>query len=528
MGAERRGRAPRAAAAAALPALRRLVPAHASCPRATRATSTGIELADGGVRVTTAAGDEVQARARRARARRHAVPARAPGAGRLRRPARAHRARAQRLRRPGRQARGRDRRGQQRRRERAARAPRAGARASSCSCARACAGSPSASRTRRAAPLRQRLYRPGLSRRRLRPAADQPLRAASGCLRAPPARRCARASTRVCCDRARRPGCASTSTASSRSARASRCAGVESRPDDLRARAQRRDDARGRRLHRGLRLRVQPRRASTVLAPELRSRIAIQDGWPVLDRCVPLERAADLARRLPGRGSLRAARALRRRRRRSPPSASPRCPPRQLARGLAAPSPRQQVRGFPARRMSGAAREPRCTRMDARHHARRGCAVLGELTPEEIDGLLRSEAIGRIGCYGFGRPYVVPVTYAYDGIAVYCHSREGLKLRMMRSHPTVCFEVDRVDGVSDWQSVIATGQILRARGDGGRARDAAAADGASPRSSRAPRACRTAGSTPRVIHGRSSASCWRTNGPLRAAGLARRGEPTWR
>jgi uncharacterized protein len=86
-------------------------------------------------------------------------------------------------------------------------------------------------------------------------------------------------------------------------------------------------------------------------------------------------------------------------------------------------------------------------------------SMLGELTRDEIEELLRSEAVGRIGCYGFGRPYVVPVTYAYDGVAVYCHSREGLKLRIMRSHPTVCFEVDRVDGVSDWRSVIAMGRF---------------------------------------------------------------------
>jgi nitroimidazol reductase NimA-like FMN-containing flavoprotein (pyridoxamine 5'-phosphate oxidase superfamily) len=83
--------------------------------------------------------------------------------------------------------------------------------------------------------------------------------------------------------------------------------------------------------------------------------------------------------------------------------------------------------------------------------------MLGELTPEEIDGVLRSEAIGRIGCYAFGRPYVVPITYAFDGVAVYGHSREGLKLRMMRSHPAVCFEVDRFESVSSWRSVIALG-----------------------------------------------------------------------
>jgi nitroimidazol reductase NimA-like FMN-containing flavoprotein (pyridoxamine 5'-phosphate oxidase superfamily) len=83
--------------------------------------------------------------------------------------------------------------------------------------------------------------------------------------------------------------------------------------------------------------------------------------------------------------------------------------------------------------------------------------MLGELTPEEIDTVLRSEAIGRIGCYAFGRPYVVPITYAFDGVAVYGHSREGLKLRMMRSHPVVCFEVDCFESVSSWRSVIALG-----------------------------------------------------------------------
>ena len=86
--------------------------------------------------------------------------------------------------------------------------------------------------------------------------------------------------------------------------------------------------------------------------------------------------------------------------------------------------------------------------------------VLGELTSDEIDELLRSEAIGRIGCCAFGQPYVVPITYAYDGESVYGHSREGLKLRMMRSNPSVCFEVDRtveVSLVSTWQSVIALG-----------------------------------------------------------------------
>ena len=81
----------------------------------------------------------------------------------------------------------------------------------------------------------------------------------------------------------------------------------------------------------------------------------------------------------------------------------------------------------------------------------------GELTPDEIDVVLRQETIGRIGCYAVGRPYVVPVTYAYDGAAVYAHSREGLKLRAMRSNPRVCFEVDHMESLTEWKSVIAMG-----------------------------------------------------------------------
>ena len=85
--------------------------------------------------------------------------------------------------------------------------------------------------------------------------------------------------------------------------------------------------------------------------------------------------------------------------------------------------------------------------------------MLGELSPEEIEEVLRSEITGRIGCHADGRTYVVPITYGYQHSYVYCHSPEGLKLRMMRKNPVVCFEVDRVEDVGNWRSVIATGRF---------------------------------------------------------------------
>lgn len=84
--------------------------------------------------------------------------------------------------------------------------------------------------------------------------------------------------------------------------------------------------------------------------------------------------------------------------------------------------------------------------------------MLGELTPNEIEKLLHEQVIGRIGCTANGMPYVVPVTYAYDGKHIYAHSKEGRKIQIMRQNPIVCFEVDRMENLNNWQSVIAWGK----------------------------------------------------------------------
>jgi nitroimidazol reductase NimA-like FMN-containing flavoprotein (pyridoxamine 5'-phosphate oxidase superfamily) len=96
--------------------------------------------------------------------------------------------------------------------------------------------------------------------------------------------------------------------------------------------------------------------------------------------------------------------------------------------------------------------------------------VLGELKSEEIERVLHQNVIGRIGCHAFGRTYVVPITYAYDGSAIYAHSSEGMKLDMMRENPRVAFEVDWMDGDGNWESVIASGTFEELRGDRARSR----------------------------------------------------------
>ena len=85
--------------------------------------------------------------------------------------------------------------------------------------------------------------------------------------------------------------------------------------------------------------------------------------------------------------------------------------------------------------------------------------MLGELDDTQIEDVLHEATVGRLGCHADGRTYVVPVTYAYDGIAIYAHSGAGLKLRMMRKNPEVCFEVDMLENFANWRSVIAWGHF---------------------------------------------------------------------
>jgi nitroimidazol reductase NimA-like FMN-containing flavoprotein (pyridoxamine 5'-phosphate oxidase superfamily) len=97
--------------------------------------------------------------------------------------------------------------------------------------------------------------------------------------------------------------------------------------------------------------------------------------------------------------------------------------------------------------------------------------MVGLLSQDEIEGLLRRRRIGHIGCCIDARPYVVPVDFAYDGQAVYVVSGPGRKIDAMRTDPRVCFEVDEInesDGAVEWRSVIADGVYVELTDDRGR------------------------------------------------------------
>jgi len=87
------------------------------------------------------------------------------------------------------------------------------------------------------------------------------------------------------------------------------------------------------------------------------------------------------------------------------------------------------------------------------------CCMLGELSKEQIEGLLKTVPVGRIGCHADGVTYIVPVNFVYDGISLYAHSASGMKIDMMRQNPEVCFQADDIQSLQNWESVVAWGKF---------------------------------------------------------------------
>lgn len=85
--------------------------------------------------------------------------------------------------------------------------------------------------------------------------------------------------------------------------------------------------------------------------------------------------------------------------------------------------------------------------------------MVGTLTEEQSEHVLRSGLIGRVGCSDGNDIYVVPVTYVYEDHFVYVHSRVGMKVQIMRKNSRVCFEVDSIENMTNWRSVMIQGDF---------------------------------------------------------------------
>jgi len=81
-----------------------------------------------------------------------------------------------------------------------------------------------------------------------------------------------------------------------------------------------------------------------------------------------------------------------------------------------------------------------------------------DMAPAEMHALLQRESFGHLGCARDGRPYVVPMHYAYDGKELYFFTTEGMKTKFIEANPKVCLQVEEITDSTHWRSVMVIGQ----------------------------------------------------------------------
>ena len=81
---------------------------------------------------------------------------------------------------------------------------------------------------------------------------------------------------------------------------------------------------------------------------------------------------------------------------------------------------------------------------------------------EDAEALLSRNAVGRLAYMLRNQVEIVPIHYVYEDGWIYARSAIGQKLVALMQSPWVAFEVDEVEGVDSWRSVVVRGsaQVL--------------------------------------------------------------------
>lgn len=81
--------------------------------------------------------------------------------------------------------------------------------------------------------------------------------------------------------------------------------------------------------------------------------------------------------------------------------------------------------------------------------------AIQKIDESECYRILGNNSFCHLGVTYGNECYVVPMSYAFDGEFIYCHSREGKKLELLRTNPTCCVQVEEVKDFYHWKSVLA-------------------------------------------------------------------------
>lgn len=86
--------------------------------------------------------------------------------------------------------------------------------------------------------------------------------------------------------------------------------------------------------------------------------------------------------------------------------------------------------------------------------------MIKDLDKKDCIELLQNNYIGRLAFISGETPYVIPITYYYyDEIdnCIISYALEGHKIDAMRENTSVSLEVDEIESVNKWKSVLILG-----------------------------------------------------------------------
>jgi uncharacterized protein len=85
--------------------------------------------------------------------------------------------------------------------------------------------------------------------------------------------------------------------------------------------------------------------------------------------------------------------------------------------------------------------------------------VVHVLDRAECEALLASQHVGRLAFSFRDRVDIEPVHYVFYAGTIYGRTQYGTKVDVLSHHPWVAFEVDKVESMFRWRSVVVHGRV---------------------------------------------------------------------
>src|SRR6478752_7744595 len=91
--------------------------------------------------------------------------------------------------------------------------------------------------------------------------------------------------------------------------------------------------------------------------------------------------------------------------------------------------------------------------------ARKGDVIFREMDREEIEAMLLRNKVGRLAFSFHDRVDVQPIHYVYERGWLYGRTSEGDKIASLTHNQWIAFEVDEIEDVFEWRSIVIHGSL---------------------------------------------------------------------